>query len=756
MEETLTKSGSAFTFENFTAAIDGFEPQYATDITRELYFGFPIEPILHAESALLSPEAKSTAYFSMEYGIAPSIYHTFKLSGPMDEKNQFFQHEVFSNYWLCDYLFKIQIDKMLDIPIYGGGLGVLAGDAIKSSADLGYSVAAIGLLWNKGYFKQNFWYKYGQVPEELPWNPRRYPGLIPLKNIVIIKTNEGPLYLRIWKYYVYSYDKKSVCPILLLDSNLEQNPEHFRKLTDQLYRSDHPWWKIFQRVILGVGGVKALESLGYAINCFHLNEGHAAFALLEKFVSLPDKGKMEELKKKFVYTCHTPVAAGHDRFRIEEFAKVLGPEYVEAAHLLGKESPHSDQINLTYMALNNCPKVNAVALKHGEIMRMQFPLFAGKVASITNGVHTHTWLSENFKQLFDKYAGTFGDWRRNPERLSRITELRGDQSFRRDLFAAHQANKRNLMEVVKHWGLQENVFTTAWARRIAGYKRPALIFRSPQKLVELAQSVGPIQLILAGKAHPNDNIGAAHIDEILGHIDQINEHRKILKVLILENYDTYFGKLLTNSVDVWLNNPLPPFEASGTSGMKAILNGVLQLTTLDGWVVEAEKDNLGWIFGYRHTGPEIGDESQLRLDEDSNALYGTLQEAMNLYYATNFNGAVRTQSEWIDKMINCVQRSSFFNTQRMMREYYEKMWRDQVYASMKTRDTEAPAQPAPDKAIASASLTEEKAPARPIEEKQAVILPPAKSTSVVPLPGKDIMVIPPEPAKDKLPGHPAS
>ena len=259
----------------------------------------------------------------MEFGIAPSIYNSFSLTRPMSEKNQFYTHEVFSNYWLCDYLFKVRIDKMLDIPIYGGGLGVLAGDAIKSSADLGLSVVGIGILWNKGYFKQSFWYKHGQVPEELTWDPSTYPGLIPLKNIVTIDTKEGTIHLRLWKYYVYSYDKKHACPIILLDSNLPENKPSFQKLTDQLYRSDDVWWKICQRVILGVGGMKALKSLGLSIDRYHLNEGHAAFALAESYVQLKDKTQFKEYQKKFAYTCHTPVEAGHDRFSIADVERLL-------------------------------------------------------------------------------------------------------------------------------------------------------------------------------------------------------------------------------------------------------------------------------------------------------------------------------------------------------------------------------------------------------------------------------------------------
>ncbi len=661
-------------FQEFVANIENFDANYARDITPTSYFGFPIEPILEAERKLADSKEKSTAYFSMEYGLAPSIYNSFKPSRPISDKNKFFSHDVFSNYWLSDYVFKIKIDKMLDIPIYSGGLGVLAGDTVKSIADMGLSVVALGILWNKGYFKQNFWYKHGQVPEELSWDPNSYPGLIPLKHRVVMATKQGDLVLRLWKYYVYSYDKKYVCPLVLLDSNLPDNNDHFKALTDQLYRSDHVSWRILQRSILGIGGMKALGELKLNIDCYHLNEGHAAFALVEKYLSLKDKSQMAQEKKKFVYTCHTPVAAGHDRFWIGDIESIFKEDYVKTMKEFGLETAKSDMVNLTHICLDNCRRTNAVAQKHGEIMRLQFPDFANHIDAITNGIHVHTWISQNFSSLFDKYPKTFGDWRANAHNLEKITELVADQNFRRDIFEAHQANKKSLLNTLKPWKLDENVLTISWARRITGYKRPSLIFHRIDEVLDLAYKIGPLQIILAGKSHPNDNIGAAHIQDILNHIDRLNQHYKVIKVLILENYDTYFGKLLSNSVDVWLNNPLPPFEASGTSGMKAILNGVVQMSTLDGWVVEAEKDNLGWIFGYEHHGKEIGSESQLRLDEDSAALCSTLKEVMNLYYQTNKSGQIDLKSQWIDKMIHCVRRAGFFNTQRMVEEYKQKMW----------------------------------------------------------------------------------
>lgn len=662
------------TYEQLAASIENFSA-YSKDITPESYFGFPLSAILKAEARLKDPASKSTAYFSMEYGLAPSVYNAFKLSRPLNPNNQFCRHDVFSNVWLSDFVSKVDIDKMLDIPIYSGGLGVLAGDTVKSIADLGLPVFAIGILWNKGYFKQNFLYKRGQVPEELSWDPHSYPGLVPLKHRVRIETKSGPLHLRLWKYYVFSYDKKNVCPMVLLDSNVPENSQQFRPLTDQLYRSDHVSWRIFQRSILGIGGMKAIAELALPVNCYHLNEGHAAFAIIEKYRELSNKAAMAEEKKKFVYTCHTPVAAGHDRFALKDLEEIFGPEYTEPMRVYGRETKDSKDVNLTFLCLENCRRTNAVAQKHGEIMRLQFPAFAKHIDAITNGVHTHTWVSDSFAQLFDKYSGTFGDWRKDPKHLEQVASLSGNSQFRADLFEAHQINKRNLFGLLKPWKLEENVLTISWARRITGYKRPSLIFHRIDEVLDLAYSVGPLQIILAGKAHPNDNIGAAHIQDILNHIDRLSKHSAVFKVLILDNYDTYLGKQLSNSVDVWLNNPLPPFEASGTSGMKAILNGVVQLSTLDGWVVEAAKDDIGWIFGYEHHGKEIGDESKLRLDEDSSALCKALKETATSYYRTNQKGVVDVRSPWIDKMIHCIRRAAFFSTQRMVQEYYEHMWK---------------------------------------------------------------------------------
>ncbi|MDD5073457.1 MAG: alpha-glucan family phosphorylase [Candidatus Omnitrophica bacterium] len=652
-----------------------FEELYSKDITAENYFGFPLRSIVEAEKRLLSAEEPSVAYFSMEYGLGTSIYNTFIPAKPVSESNILPRQNIFSNMRIRDYYFSFKVDhRIMDLPIYSGGLGVLAGDTLKSSADLNTSLSAIGILWRKGYFKQNFWYKDGQVPEALNWDPYSYPGLIPLDTVVKIPLNGGDLLLRLWKYYVYSFDKNHVIPLTLLDSDVEGNNPEFRRLTDQLYRSDNSYIKIVQRVILGIGGIKALEALGYSIKKYHLNEGHAALALVQKADALQKDG-LASLEKDFIYTCHTPVAAGHDRFPIKELEKILPRENIDFIRNNGLEG--DDTANFTQLLLNCCDHVNAVAKKHGEVTRLQFPQHADKIQTITNGIHIPTWISGSFSDLLKKYGNDIGQCASGHAEPADLEKLRNNSEFRLDLWKAHQENKRNLQSIFESWDIRENVFTVCWARRIAAYKRPSLIFQDPRRLVDIANRVGPVQVIIAGKAHPNDNLVGTFINNIMNTIDALGTQGSSIRIIMLENYDIFFGKILSNSVDVWLNNPLPPFEASGTSGMKAILNGVVQLSTLDGWVVEAADAGMGEIFGYRHkTGEPIGNELDLRLDADSGELYNALEKLVKLYYETNRNGNANAGSKWIDIMINCMIQSHYFNTCRMVKEYRDRMWFD--------------------------------------------------------------------------------
>jgi starch phosphorylase len=651
----------------------GLDPagENCQNVSETEYFGYPAGPISEAEKRLHSPDAPAIAYFSMEYGLAPSVYHEFKAAAPVSAANISTNHEVFSNMQDMDYYHVLPVKTLLDLPIYSGGLGVLAGDSLKSAADLGLPLVAIGVLWNKGYFKQKFWFRAGgQIPEETAWDPRSYPGLVPLKQRITIELSGQLLHLKLWKYYVYSQDLKRVVPLVLLDSNAPENPEYFRELTDQLYRSTNGWIKLCQRAILGMGGIKALTALGYNIGKYHLNEGHAALAFVEKARS-EDPAK---LKNMFAYTCHTPVEAGHDRFDMQELTATLGEPAAEIVKKFGRDERNPSQANLTLLAMSVSEHVNAVAQKHGEITRLQFPRFKDKIESITNGIHTHTWLSQPVRELLNKYRERIGDWESDPTLLANVRALEGDAQFRRDFWAAHLTNKQALAKLLDYWYFDQQTFTICWARRIAPYKRPSLLLQDTNRLIEIARRVGSLQIIIAGKAHPADVPASIHLDNMLEKITMLNGERKRLRIVFLENYDTYFGKQLTSCSDVWLNNPLPPFEASGTSGMKAILNGVVQLSTLDGWVVEAADKNIGKIFGYVPPPGEIGSEDDLKLAEDSQELYKNLEELARLYYDI-INGRTKPEdSPWLTMMINCLVASAFFSTQRMVREYKERIW----------------------------------------------------------------------------------
>ncbi len=646
---------------------------YQKDITNTHFYGFPIEPIISAEQRLKDKSIPSIAYFSMEYGLAPSVYHTFESQNEIDESNVSQSSEVFSNLKQMDYFHTISMLRLLDLPIYSGGLGVLAGDTLKSSADLGISLVGIGILWHKGYFQQKFWFRGGgQFPEELSWDPETYPGLFPTNKIVEIDLSGHKLKLKIWKYYVYSYDLKNVIPLVLLDATHDDNPEYLHNLTDQLYRSTNAWIKITQRMILGIGGIKALETLGYNVHRYHLNEGHAAFAFVEKALSCNDN--LDSLKSKFAYTCHTPVEAGHDRFNFLEIEAAAGRERTEIIRRFGTDSHDPNLANLTLLCLNACGFVNGVSKRHGEVMRIQFPSYKEKIKTITNGVHSYTWISEPIKEILKKYKSIIGDFESDPTNLRNVEKLKNDISFRNDIWQAHFENKKQLADILKHWFFKPEVFTIVWARRFANYKRPTLLFVDTNKLVDFSRNIGELQIIIAGKAHPADIGAAGFMDQIMEKINQLGGQRKTLRIMFLENYDTYFAKILTSSADVWLNNPLPPFEASGTSGMKAIINGVVQLSTLDGWVVEAQDKNIGKIFGYIPKNGEIGSESDLKISQDSIELYSALSDLMKQYYNTQNKKEDISNSKWIDMMINCITEASYFSTHRMVKEYKSQIW----------------------------------------------------------------------------------
>ncbi|MDD2703075.1 MAG: alpha-glucan family phosphorylase, partial [Candidatus Omnitrophica bacterium] len=311
------------------------------------------------------------------------------------------------------------------------------------------------------------------------------------------------------------------------------------------------------------------------------------------------------------------------------------------------------------------------------------PEYKERIKYVTNGVHPHTWISERFMDLFGQFPGVFRDFRANPFVLVHAGDLRGDGEFRGQLWNAHQGNKEHLCSLLEKWKFKKDVFTVCWARRWAAYKRPSLILQDIERLVRIARESGPLQIIFAGKAHPNDNMGRLYINEMLEAIDSLGDEYDILKIIALENYDIAMAKTLVSGSDVWLNNPLPPFEASGTSGMKAILNGVLQISTYDGWIAEAADRDIGTIFGYRNGENNVGSEMDLHLDDDSEKLYTALEAMVKLYYRINRAGSVDIHSHWIDMMINCLVVGGYFNTYRMLDEYKYKILNPDAEAAVR-------------------------------------------------------------------------
>ncbi|MDD5464935.1 MAG: alpha-glucan family phosphorylase [Candidatus Omnitrophica bacterium] len=652
--------------------VDDHDGHYAEDIKDGDYFGMPLKSIVEAEKRLRSSGHRGIAYFSMEYGLATSCYNKLSSQFPLNPVNKLPENAVFSNFRVADYFFALHQDNIIDLPIYSGGLGILAGDTVKTMADYKLPVAAIGILWSSGYFRQKFWFKYGQAPEKMRWDPYTYPGLVPLKNKIKISLKSEDVYLKLWKYYAYNHKHDYVVPLVLLDSNIERNSQPAKELTDQLYRSDNVFLKLLQRVVLGFGGVSALNELGYHIDTYHLNEGHAVFAFVAKARGL-SSDEVDKLKNNFVYTCHTPVEAGHDKFSFDDLGKVLKKEDTEIIEKFGKE--HSGLANLTLLSMNISSAINAVSHNHQKVMHIQFPQYKNRIQYITNGVHHCTWMSQKFQELFEKFPATFPDFKNNPMILSQAPELKNNPDFRAQLWEAHQSNKGDFCKFLEKWSLKKDLFTICWARRIAAYKRPSLILHDINRLVRIAEETGPLQIILAGKAHPNDNLGFTYINEVLDKVDKLNVDYEKLKIIVLENYDISLARMLTSSVDVWLNNPLPPFEASGTSGMKAILNAVLQMSTVDGWVAEATDRKMGAFFGYKNSEGSVGDEFDLHMDDDSEELYQALERMAGLYYKTNRKGKVDISSRWIDMMIECVCTAAQFNTYRMLDQYKHLVWK---------------------------------------------------------------------------------
>ncbi len=551
--------------------------------------------------------------------------------------------------------FSMEIGLDPAMPTYSGGLGVLAGDILRGAADLGIPMAGMSLIHRKGYFHQHLDEEGNQSESPSVWSPEEFLEALPERVTVSIEGRK--VQVRAWRYTIQGVLGRTV-PVYFLDTGLPENHPYDQAITDHLYGGDIQY-RLCQEAILGLAGVAMLRALGYEkVQAYHMNEGHSALltlALLDEKLARNHlltltKEDREAVRRQCVFTTHTPVPAGHDQFSLELVQKILGDRSTYLLTLA--ECWLNNTLNMTYLGLFFSHYINGVAMRHGEISRNMFPNYP--INSITNGVHALTWTSDPFKSLFDR---NIPEWRRDNLYLRyaiSITKEEISQTHR-------QAKEEFLVALEERTGVRLDLgtFTIGFARRITPYKRPGLLFSDPERLRAITREVGPIQIIFGGKAHPRDEAGKALIRKIFA-----SQHilKDTVKIVYLEGYDMALAKHLCSGVDLWLNTPQKPQEASGTSGMKAAMNGVPSLSVLDGWWIEGCIEGVtGWSIGEGR-----GTESDF--DKEAGSLYDKLEQVILPLYYQHPEMYARVMRSAI------AYNASFFNAQRMVLQYLENAY----------------------------------------------------------------------------------
>jgi starch phosphorylase len=576
------------------------------------------------------------------------------------------------------------------LPVYSGGLGILAGDHVKSASDLGLPLVGVGLLYAQGYFRQRIDGAGRQQEVYEPFDPERRP-LRPavdedgaeVKISIDLKGRE--LCLKVWRVEVgRSY-------ILLLDADVPENPEEDRRLTAHLYGGGNET-RIVQELILGVAGVRALRATGIRPAVYHMNEGHAAFSVLERMRERVAAGNsFEEAREGIidntVFTTHTPVPAGHDAFPPDLFWEFLSgwpaklatseDEFWRLGH---KQEEWGPMFNMTALATSHAASTNAVSDLHREVSEEMWGMFEenghdhAPISHVTNGIHTWTWLSHELSGLFDLHSAD--SWREDVQDTASwdfVREIPAEQ-----LWSAHARAKLGMAEFVNHRlrlqaertgnsfrELDPDALTLGFARRFATYKRATLLLTDPERLHAIATAAErPVQFIFAGKAHPADEPAKEFLETLYKTVDDLDG-----RLIVLEDYDMNVARHLVQGVDVWLNNPRRPLEASGTSGQKASLNGAPNFSVLDGWWPEAYNGKNGWTIGEEREYASLQEQDAA----DAESLYAALeQELVPLYYDRN-SGAV--PEGWVEVMQEAIATiAPRFSTQRMVQDYTEKLY----------------------------------------------------------------------------------
>ncbi len=545
-----------------------------------------------------------------------------------------------NNYEIAYFSAEIGISSSL--PTYSGGLGVLAGDHLKAAGDVGLNICGITLLYKEGYFKQ----KIDEKGEQSETYPKFDPNPL-LEEISIefsLRLRERDVWIKVFKF-TYESKSGSKTPIFFLDTDHEKNKKEDRILTLRLYSGDKNH-RILQEAILGFGGIKLLEQMNQnSIKKYHMNEGHSSFlvlGLLEKF-----DNDIEKVKSRCHFTTHTPVPAGHDQFSLDRVKNLLNgliPYNLQLPSIINQNAVHMTELGLSFSKT-----ANGVSRLHGQVAKTQFP-WKKNIGYITNGVHHSYWMAGPLKRLYDKFIPK---WRENPNALIDIDNIPDNY-----LWEAHLSRKKYLLNYsnsLNGKALDCDTLTIGFARRSATYKRAQLIFHDIEKLESIGKN--NIQIIFSGKAHPDDKDGKEIIKQIVQKSDSLFGK---VKIIFLENYNMWLGKLITSGVDLWLNTPLRPNEASGTSGMKASLNGIPNLSILDGWWEEGCRDGInGWAIG----NAENSDDHK-----DAEHLYSVLKsKVIPTFYDK--------RKRWIRMMKESIKTGINFTAHRMILDYKRKYYK---------------------------------------------------------------------------------
>jgi glycogen phosphorylase len=542
--------------------------------------------------------------------------------------------------------FSMELAIRYEIHTYSGGLGVLAGDIARTAADLGMPMVFVLLVNRAGYFRQTINHDRWQVEQPNWWEPSDW--CIPLKTTATVEIEGRPVVIRPWLYVQTGVTGHTV-PILLLDTDIEQNSAIDRTLTHHLYGGDGAY-RLKQEIILGIGGARVLKELGFDIQTWHMNEGHAALLTLDRLAearAATGGDGLAQARKQCVFTTHTPVPAGQDRFHYDLYTGIA-PQLVPLDTV--KELAGHDELNMTRLALNLSGYSNAVAERHAETSRKMFPGY--QIHAVTNGVHTLTWAHSEMAQLFDKHVPK---WRLDPKALADIASVPHE-----DIWKAHRKAKAQMAELVfGRTGITLDLDKPilGYARRMTPYKRPLLMFSDIERLAAIAQ-YQPFQIVISGKAHPRDHGGHEAIQRILENAGHLAGR---LRVAFVPAYNMMVANAIVAGVDVWVNTPTPPLEASGTSGMKAALNGVPNFSVLDGWWVEGCQEGLnGWAIG-----ADGGDSSD---GAHAVAFYEKLEKTVLPLFHTDRSG-------WCAVMKQAIATSAWqFSGNRMLDQYAEEAY----------------------------------------------------------------------------------